>query len=249
MYNPLRRPAVLAKRILLTNLPEILGPMEDSLFRREGFSLLMASDGRQAFEIIEDHDPALAILDLEMMNEGGDQCCRRVKNDPILRRTPVILVARRDREEDVQRCRQAGCNEILFKPVAPQELLQAACRMLGIGERRDSRLGLVLPAQVGRDPRQLRPATIHNLNAGGAFVETRKLFPVDSEVLVEFTPPELSTTVLTRCRVAWVNHPEWLKATRLPVGMGLQFTALDEAARQALERFTLKLASPAGRDD
>ncbi|AMV73326.1 response regulator [Desulfuromonas carbonis] len=235
---------MLAKRILLTNLPEILHPMENSLFRREGFSLLIASDGRQAFEIIEDHDPALAILDLEMMNEGGDQCCRRVKNDPILRRTPVILVARRDREEDVLRCRQAGCNEILFKPVDPQELLHAACRILGIVERRAPRLGLTLPARVGRDPRHLRPATIHNLNAGGAFVETHKLFPVDSEIRIEFTLPDGSAQIQARCRVAWVNHPEWLKAMRLPIGMGLHFIALDDAATLALERFAFDSGSP-----
>lgn len=240
---------MLAKRILLTNLPEILSPMENSLFRREGFSLLIARDGRQAFEIIENHDPALAILDLEMLNEGGDQCCRRVKNDPILRRIPVILVARRDREEDVQRCRQAGCNEILFRPVDSQELLQAACRMLGITERRASRLGLAQPAQVGRDPRQLRPAMIHNLNAGGAFVETHKLFPVDSEIWVEFAFPDGSAQIQARCRVAWVNHPEWLKATRLPIGMGLQFIALDDAATLALERFALRPGSPPTGDE
>ncbi len=62
---------MLAKRILLSNHPEILRPMEDSLVHRDGFSVLIANDGREAFEIIEEHDPALAILDLEMMELGG----------------------------------------------------------------------------------------------------------------------------------------------------------------------------------
>lgn len=228
---------MLAKRILLTNHPEILRPMENSLFRREGFSLLIASDGREAFEIIEDHDPALAILDLEMMTEGGDQCCRRVKKDPILCKTPIMLVARADRQEDVKRCREAGCNEIIFKPVAAEELVAAACRLLQITERRAARHDLALAAQVGNDPRHLRPATVLNLNEGGAFVETRKLMPVDNEVLLEFVPPGVQAPTRVRCRVAWVNHPEWLKAMRLPVGMGLQFIDPDDEVRAALTAF------------
>ena len=227
-----------AKRILLSNHPDILRPMEASLFHRDGFSLLIANDGRQAFEIIEEHDPALAILDLEMMHEGGDYCCRRVKRDPILRHTPVILVAQREGEDVVQRCREAGCNEIIFKPIDPQSLVSAACRLLRITERRAPRVDLALPAHVGRSSRRLRPGTIRNLNGGGAFIETERLLPVDTEVVLEFLLPGTGMQVQARCRVAWVNHPEWLKATRLPVGMGLQFAALDEEIGHALTRFT-----------
>ena len=226
---------MLAKRILLTNQPEILRPLENFLFRRQGFSLLIASDGRQAFEIIEDHDPALAILDLEMINEGGDACCRRVKGDPILRKTPIILVARADRAEEVRRCREAGCNEIVFKPVDPHELILAACRLLNITERRDPRLELTLPALVGRESRRRRVGTILNLNGGGAFIETRKLVPVGGEVTVEFTLPDSTETLCVRCRVVWVNHPEWIKALRLPVGMGVRFLDLPDPLRDAIE--------------
>ena len=226
-----------AKRILLSNHPDILRPMETSLFHRDGFSLLIADDGRQAFEIIEEHDPALAILDLDMMHGGGDHCCQRVKRDPILRHTPVILVAQREGADVVQRCREAGCNEIIFKPVDPQSLVTAACRLLRITERRAPRVDLAIPAHVGRPSRRLRPGTIRNLNGGGAFIEAERLLPVDTEVVLEFTLPGNEMKFQTRCRVAWVNHPEWLKATRLPVGMGLQFVALPEENDRALTRF------------
>ena len=227
---------MLAKRILLSNHPEILRPMEDSLIRRDGFSLLIANDGREAFGIIEEHDPALAILDLEMMELGGDQCCRRVKGDPILRKTPVILVARKECAEEVRRCREAGCNEIIFKPVEAWELVAAACRLLQISERRVPRVGLSLPAHIGRNSRHLRPGTILDLNTDGTFVETHKLFPIDTEVHVEFTLPG-GEHIQVRCRVAWVNHPEWMKEMRLPVGMGLEFIEPGESVREVLQGF------------
>ncbi len=226
---------MLAKHILLTNQPEILRPLESFLFRRRGYSLLIASDGRQAFEIIEEHDPALAILDLEMISEGGDACCHRVKCDPILRKTPIILIARADRAEEVRRCREAGCNEIVFKPVDPHELIVAACRLLHITERRDPRLEMPLPAMVGKDSRRLRVGTILNLNGGGCFVETRRLVPAGEEVALEFTLPGTTEILSVCCRVIWVNHPEWVKAPRLPVGMGVQFLDLPAAVRDAIE--------------
>lgn len=235
---------MLAKRILLSNHPEILRPMEASLFRRDGFSLLVAEDGRQAFAIIEEHDPALAILDIEMMNEGGDHCCRRVKGDPILSRTPIILVASRGGEDEARRCREAGCNEIIFKPVDAQELVAAACRLLRVPERREPRVEQSLPAHVGRDRRHLRSGTILDLNVNGAFVETHRLFPVDTEVLLEFALPGVAKRLRCRARVAWVNHPEWMKEMRLPVGMGLQFVDLDEASRDNLQGFTADKGNP-----
>jgi CheY-like chemotaxis protein len=236
---------VLAKRILITNEPEILRPMENSLFRRQGFSLLIASDGRQAFEIIEDHDPSLVILDLEMMTQCGDECCKRVKTDPILRKTPIILVTRADRPEDMRRCREAGCNEIVSKPIDEQELIAVACRLLNITERRKPRISMSLPAMVGRDGRQSRPGTVLNLNAGGAFVETRKLAPVDTEVVLQFSLGENGPDLRLPCRVAWVNHPEWVKALRLPVGMGLQFLEPDARTVDAIESFIESRAAAA----
>jgi CheY-like chemotaxis protein len=234
---------VLAKRILLSNHPEILRPMEDSLVHRDGFSVLIANDGREAFEIIEEYDPALAILDLEMMELGGDQCCRRVKGDPILCKTPVILVARKECEEEVRRCREAGCNEIIFKPIDGWKLVAAACRLLGISERRARRVGLSLPAHIGKTQRHLRPGTILDLNTDGTFVETRKLFPIDTEVVVEFSIPG-GEDIQVRGRVAWVNHPEWMKEVRLPVGMGLQFIEPGESVREALQGFLEGQAQP-----
>lgn len=228
---------MLAKRILITNDPEILRPMEAALFRRQGFSLLIASDGRQAFEIIEDHDPSLVILELDMLTECGDECCKRVKNDPILRKTPIILVAHADRAEELERCRRAGCNEIVLKPVDEHQLVLAACRLLNITERRAPRLELALEALVGQDSRQLRPATILNLNSGGVFLETCTLAPVDAEVVLEFCLPEREAALRLACRVAWVNHPEWVKAMRLPGGMGLQFQKLTEEDQAALDDF------------
>lgn len=219
---------MIRKRILLANDPELLHAVQNSFFGRNGFTLLVADSDRQAFEMIEEKDPALAILCLDLPGMRGDACCRRVKSDPFLRATSVILVAPSGSQQALKRCREAGCDSVLHAPIDAQKLLAAACRLLDIAERVDPRHDVRLPLRFGAEPDKLRAGEVRNLNAGGVFVATDRLFPVDSLLVLEFALPGRAFPLRCRGRVAWVNHPEWVKTSRLPIGMGIQF--LDLAA-------------------
>ncbi len=61
--------------------------------------------------------------------------------------------------------------------------------------------------------------------------------------MVEFSIPG-GEDIQVRGRVAWVNHPEWMKEMRLPVGMGLQFIEPGESVREALQGFLEGQAQP-----
>ncbi len=228
---------MLRKNILLTDDAELLRVLENSFFRRIGFSLLVAENGERAFELIEEQDPVLAILTLEMPDWNGDSICRRVKQDAILRATPIILVVPGGREEAVDCCRDAGCDAILHRPIEAQQLLAAACRVLRIVERGAPRLATVFPLFCGRDPRKLRPARALNLNTGGLFAETDRLHPVDTLLTLEFTLPGHAEALSCKGRVAWVNHPEWVKTSILPSGMGIQFLDLEAEVLLAISDY------------
>jgi uncharacterized protein (TIGR02266 family) len=225
---------MLRKKILLTDDTELQQALESSFFCRIGFALLVADSGGRAFEMIEEQDPALAILTLEMPDWQGDAICRRVKKDALLRSTPVILVVDAGREDVVSCCREAGCDDILYRPIDSHQLLTAACRVLNIVERGAPRVETRFPVLCGRDPRKLHPAWMLNINAGGLFVEIDRLHPVDTLVTLEFTLPGHTEHIRCRGRVAWVNHPEWIKTTSLPSGMGIQFLDLTEDAARAV---------------
>jgi len=232
---------MLRKKILLTEDAELLHALESSFFCRIGFTILVADSGERAFEMIEEQDPVLAILTLDMPDWKGDAICRRVKKDSILRSTPIILVVDAGREDVVSCCREADCDDILYRPIDSHQLLTAACRVLNIVEREAPRVETRLPVLCGRDPRKLRPAWVLNINAGGLFVEIDRLHPIDTLVTVEFTLPEHTSSIRCKGRVAWVNHPEWIKTSKLPNGMGIQFVDLPEDAAMAIrEHFEKK---------
>jgi uncharacterized protein (TIGR02266 family) len=232
---------MLRKKILLSDNPELLQALENSFLRRIGFSLEVADSGERAFEIIEEQDPLLAILSLEMPGWQGDAICRRVKRDAILRSTPIILVVPDGREGAVACCREAGCDDILSLPIDSQQLLATACRLLNIVERAAPRSESRFSVLCGNDPKKLRAARALNLNAGGLFIETDRLHPVNTPLTLEFTLPEQTAMIRAIGRVAWVNHPEWVKTSSLPSGLGIQFLELADADAAAVREYAAKV--------
>ena len=228
---------MIRRNILIAEDRELLRAMEHSFFHRSGFHLLTATSGREAFLLVEEEDPLLVILDLDMPELTGDACCRRIKVDPFLRTTPVLLAARCGVEQDLQRCRAAGCDEVLTRPINSQQLLAAACRLLRIIDRAQQRPATCFNVRCGADPRKLRSGCARNLNSGGMFIETTGLLPVGTPLTLEFTLPGSSAAIRCRGRVAWVNHPEWLKSYLLPSGMGVQFLELAAEAQAAVEEY------------
>ena len=228
---------MVGKRILLANDPELLRALKDSLFGRSGFVLMVADGEQQAFELIEEQDPALAIFNLEQPGLNGDVCCRRVKNDPILRGTPIILVLNPGLDEELERCKGAGCDGTLYKPIDPVELMNTACRLLNIAKRGEPRVDVHLHLRWGKGIHDLRPGRILNLNISGTFFSTAKLYPIDTMVNLEISLTGLDHPLCCMGRVAWVNHPEWVKTNKLPVGMGVQFLELAPEDAEALKNF------------
>jgi CheY-like chemotaxis protein len=76
-------------------------------------------------------DPILVLLDLNLPDMSGLDILARIKADPSLRRTPVIVLTTTDDKLEIQRCYDLGCNVYITKPVE-YEGFAAAIRQLGL---------------------------------------------------------------------------------------------------------------------
>ncbi|NIQ95664.1 MAG: response regulator [Desulfuromonadales bacterium] len=198
--------------------------------------MLLAESGREAFRLIEEEDPDLVFLDPDMEDLSGIDCCEMVKNDPILKITPIIAVLPKEKGDSLTDCCRELFDDILPKPVEEQRLLSVTCRFLGICERPNRRILAQMPAHFRYKGRR-RHGQTQDISAGGAFIETRHLVPVDTELDVEIEFPGREEMATFGARVAWVNHPEWIKKDDFPCGMGIGFLDIPEEAREALEEF------------
>jgi len=214
------------KKILLADDVELFLELEKTFFRRENFELRVARDGRQAFEIIAAERPDLVFMDLYMPIMNGDECCLRVKNDPGLRSTPIVMVTQAGREVDLAKCRQAGCDEILLKPINRHLFVDTARRLLAVAAREAQRVRARLEVRYGPDRLQLLCNYSVNISAGGLFLKTDDPLPVDTPLDLEFTLPSRQQPICCSGRVAWVNHPVLLHKPELAAGMGVQFIDL-----------------------
>jgi uncharacterized protein (TIGR02266 family) len=214
------------KKILLADDVELFLELEKTLFRRQDFILLVARNGQQAFDLIASQRPDLVFLDLFMPVMNGDECCRRVKDDPGLRSTPVVMVTHGGREEDLIRCREAGCDEILHKPINRQLFVDTARRLLAVAARETQRVSARLEVRYGPDRQQLLSNYSVNISTGGLFLETDDPLPVDTPLALEFTLPSRQASISCAGKVAWVNHPVLLHKPEMASGMGVQFIDL-----------------------
>ncbi|MCB0318496.1 MAG: sigma-54-dependent Fis family transcriptional regulator [Bdellovibrionales bacterium] len=107
----------------------------ESLLKKEGFNVITASNGEDAFKLIEEENPDLVLLDVMMPKLTGVQIAKKVKSDPVLRFIPVVLVTSKDSIDDILKGFEAGANDYVRKPYRPEELkarIHAALRTKSI---------------------------------------------------------------------------------------------------------------------
>ena len=86
----------------------------------EGYDVLTASDGKQALEQIEAHQPDLVLLDVMMPKMDGFSVCQRVREFSTV---PIIIVTARGQDQDKIRGLDLGADDYLTKPFSVDELL------------------------------------------------------------------------------------------------------------------------------
>ena len=226
------------KKIVLSNNPLLLTILHNSFFQREGFDMVLVQDGQTGFQAIEAEEPTLAVFDLMHLGEQALDCCRAVKGDPLLATTPVLLLLPEDAGEDLaDDCWDAGCDAVVHRPLAAERFLDAACGLLGISTRLARRFPVSFELSFLDSKQKKHVGLCANLNLGGMFLATETLFPVDTELAVEFVLPGFKMALQNAARVAWVNHPEWLKKNSMPCGVGLEFISVSQSFVTALQEF------------
>jgi serine phosphatase RsbU (regulator of sigma subunit) len=87
--------------------------------KRQGHSVAVAEDGRQALEMMRMQSFDLVLLDIMMPEMNGYQVLEVLKSDEQLRHVPVIMISALDDIDSVVRCIELGAEDYLYKPFNP----------------------------------------------------------------------------------------------------------------------------------
>jgi CheY-like chemotaxis protein len=97
-----------------------------SVLERRGMTVLTAGTGREAVAMLDStSDVAIVLMDIMMPEMDGYETMQVIRQNPSMRRLPIIALTAKAMKGDREKCLEAGASEYLAKPVNTDQLLSA----------------------------------------------------------------------------------------------------------------------------
>jgi len=97
---------------------------------RLGFTVISASNGKEGVEKAIKEKPNLILMDIMMPVMDGREATRRIRSNPETKEIPVLAATAITKEDQLRECIEAGCNDYIVKPFAPNELVSRIEKLL-----------------------------------------------------------------------------------------------------------------------
>ncbi|MDZ4785906.1 MAG: sigma-54 dependent transcriptional regulator [bacterium] len=95
----------------------------EAVLKEEGFEVITASNGNDAFAKLQNELPDVALVDVMMPGIDGYEVTRRAKSDPVLRYIPLVLLTARSSLDDIVSGLNEGADDYITKPFDKVELI------------------------------------------------------------------------------------------------------------------------------
>ena len=126
----MRKPTLL----VIEDDPDIVELLRYNL-EREGYRVLVSTDGERGLAETQRHQPDLVLLDLMLPGLDGLEVCRRLRAQDGTRGTPVLMLTAKGEESDVVIGLEMGADDYLTKPFSPRECLARVRALLRRAQR------------------------------------------------------------------------------------------------------------------
>jgi len=99
-------------------------------FRRESIHVITCHDGASALAQFAENIPDAVITDVIMPDKDGYEICQFIKQNPELRKTPVVLMSGVVNRTVAEKAIAVQADELIRKPFQPQELIARVKNLL-----------------------------------------------------------------------------------------------------------------------
>jgi len=235
MSNPL---------ILLVDQSKFFLEIQKGFLKNTDARILSVGTSREALDCLRRQRADLVYLALELKGEDGIHCCQAIKNDPLLRTIPVVMLYDAGAPAERELCLKAGSDGVLSRPLERRSFLEEGRKFLFRVERREPRI----PCQalvVFRYSGVSSYGTCQDLSPGGIFVSSSRRVQLGDRVTLSLVLPGSNDQLLEAGgRVAWLNPGPIQQSKDFPTGFGVEFLEFAPGCSSLLTQF-LRQTSPA----
>jgi len=113
----------MAKILIAEDEPDIRELVAFTL-RFAGHEVVAGANGEEAVQLASQEMPDLILMDVRMPRMTGYDACRVMKADPRIKDIPVVFLSAKGQDTEIQTGLEAGAEEYLLKPFAPDQLTE-----------------------------------------------------------------------------------------------------------------------------
>ena len=121
----------MAKTVLIVEDNELNMKLFNDLLDANGFAVLQAFNGEEAFRIAKDKLPDLIIMDVQLPEASGLDVTQWIKAEETTRHIPVVAVTALAMKGDEEKVLNVGCDAYIAKPISVNQFLETVKRFLG----------------------------------------------------------------------------------------------------------------------
>jgi DNA-binding response OmpR family regulator len=115
----------MAKKILVIEDDKFLRELISQKLLKEGYDVAEAMDGEKGVESVKSEKPDLVLLDLILPGIDGFEVLARIKSDPEISGTPVIILSNLGQKDDIEKGLNMGAVDYLIKAhFTPGEIVE-----------------------------------------------------------------------------------------------------------------------------
>jgi DNA-binding NarL/FixJ family response regulator len=119
-----------AQLLLVDDEPGVRISVKEYLQEVGGYTVQVASDANEAWQMLEQKTPDLVISDIMMPQVDGYEFLKKLRDDPRFKALPVVFLTARGMTSDRIQGYKVGCDIYLPKPFDPDELVVIVERLL-----------------------------------------------------------------------------------------------------------------------
>jgi len=226
--------------LLVTNNSAVFRQLGSRPFQRLGIKYWVATSGAEALEIMHRERPAMALLDASLPDTDGYEVCQKIKADPALHGTRVMMVLGNVlSREDLARLGRSGCDDVFCIPAPSEELYQHVARLMGFPYRLSRRISVHLKVQLQNGTRMIEGRLL-NLSRTGAKIGVGEKLGTVRELYVRLARSEHERAAVTQARLVWEREA----AEGVGYTIGLEFQDVEPQTQRIIDGLALYELSP-----